>query len=362
MTARVRKIIICALLLAVVVISTGSVFLLNRSKLEVHFLDVGQGDAALLICDGEAMLIDGGPPSSSDLVFSYLKSHSVTHLRYIVNSHPEEDHIGGLSGALNYAFADMALCPVDNFDSDAFHDFEKYLKAQNVSVTVPRPGDRFFLGKATITILAPTALAENTNNNSLVLKVEHGKNSFLFTGDAELEEECDLLASGRDLESTVLKVGHHGSSTSTAEDFLSAVSPGYAVISAGVKNAYGHPTEETLNKLEKRNVTLYRTDLYGTVICSSDGKSLSFFVQKNGQEDPYHPADFSSGKEERDLSAVTRSLPGKYGYVLNRNTGKFHAPDCPSVSGMKEKNKIYTNEAREEIIAKGYTPCDRCKP
>ena len=330
----------------------------EKSQLEVHFINVDQGDSSLVICDGEAMLIDGGKPGFSDLIYSYLKSHSINRLKCIVNTHPESDHIGGLSGALNYASVDMAFCPTTSYDSDAFRNFTKYLKKQNVSITVPKPGDYFYLGKAKVTVIAPISRTDDTNNNSIVLRIEHGDNSFLFTGDAETIEENDILSSKTNIKSTVLKVGHHGSSSSTSDDFLEAVSPQYAVISVGEENSYGHPTADTLNKLNKNKVSLYRTDIFGTIVCTSDGKGVSFSVEKNSKSDPYVIPENPKSRAE----STTTSPANNSSYVLNTNTKKFHYPYCSSVLDMKEKNKKVSTESRESIISKGYKPCGRCNP
>ena len=252
------------------------------STFAVHFIDVGQADAALVLCDGEAMLIDGGNAADSSLIYSYLKKLSVDHLKYIVCSHPHEDHVGGLAGALNYATVDHALSPVTSYDSRAFNSFVKYLDEQGVPITIPSAGDIFSLGSATVEVLGPINFdVSDPNNLSLVLRVVYGTTSFLFTGDAEREEEQDILDAGYTLQGTVLKVGHHGSANSTTYPFLREVMPEYAVISVGTDNLYGHPTDDTLSRLRDADVKVYRTDTQGDVICTSDGKIVSFTVERN---------------------------------------------------------------------------------
>lgn len=257
------------------------------STFEIHFIDVGQADAALVLCDGEAMLIDGGNSADSSLIYSYLKKHGVKHLDYIVATHAHEDHVGGLAGALNYATVGTAFCSVTSSDSDTFRDFVKYLGKQGVSITVPDAGDIFKLGSSTVQILAPIKNSDAPNNMSIVLRIVYGDTSFLFTGDAEREEEQDILNAGYSLESTVLKVGHHGSNTSTTYPFLREIMPEYAVISAGENNSYGHPTEDTLSRLRDAVVTVFRTDMQGHIICTSDGKDVSFTVERNKNIDTF---------------------------------------------------------------------------
>jgi competence protein ComEC len=239
--------------------------------LTVYFIDVGQADAALVLTGGAAMLIDGGNVADSDLIYTFLKNHGVSHLDYIVGTHAHEDHIGGLAGALNYASVDTALCPVTEFSGNAFRNFVNYLGEQGKGITVPSHGDTFDLGNAEFTILGPINPSDEPNNTSIVLKLTYGEVSFLFTGDAERAEETDILEAEYDLSATVLKVGHHGSETATSYPFLREIMPEYAVISCGKNNSYGHPDEATLSRLRDADVKVFRTDMQGTIAATSDG-------------------------------------------------------------------------------------------
>ena len=250
------------------------------SSFAVHFIDVGQADCALVACDGEYMLIDGGNAGDSDLIFSYLKAHDIGHLDYMVATHAHEDHIGGLSGAAYAASVGTALSPVTEGDTKVFKNLVKSLEKQNVSLTVPSAGDTFSLGSAQVEILGPIKEYEETNDTSIVLRIQYGSTSFLFTGDMESAAEADLVDAGARLSSTVLKVGHHGSSSSTSYRFLREVLPDYAVISVGADNKYDHPTEAVLSRLEDAEVQIYRTDLHGTVIAESDGTTVTFHTEK----------------------------------------------------------------------------------
>ena len=202
------------------------------SGFKIHFIDVGQADAALVICDGKTMLIDGGNKDDSNLIYAYLKKQGVTHLDYIVATHAHEDHVGGLSGALNYATVGTVFCPVRSYNSQAFKNFVSNVEKQGKSLTVPSVGQSFSLGSATCTILAVNTTSD-TNNTSIVLRIVYGSTSFLFMGDAERDVEQVLLNRGVPLKSTVLKVGHHGSYTSTSYAFLNSVMPAYGIISCG---------------------------------------------------------------------------------------------------------------------------------
>ena len=310
-------------------------------------MDVGQADAALLCCDGEYILIDGGNSSDSSYIYSFLKQHNADHLKYIICTHPHEDHVGGLAGALNYASVEHALCSRQSYDSKAFESFVKYLGNQNLQIEIPAVGDTFYFGSASATVLGPMRTAEDINNESIVLYVRHGQNTFLFTGDAEREEEQDILDTWDDVSADVLKVGHHGSAYSTTYPFLRAVAPSYGVISVGTGNAYGHPNEDTLSRLRDADVTTFRTDMQGTITCTSDGTTLTFSTEKNGTAT-------TPDRNAEDGEETT--------YILNTRSMKFHLPTCASVDSMSEKNKAEFTGSREDLIEQGYTPCGNCNP
>ena len=363
----------------------------QAGTLTVTWLDVGQGDAAVIQCGGQAMMIDGGKPEKSSYIYAWLQQHGLSFLDVMVATHADADHIGGLSGALNYASVGTAYCPVTTGTTKTFESFEKYLSKQGKSITVPTAGTHFSLGGAQVQILGPLRDAEDSNNASIVLKVSFGATSFLFTGDAEREEEQDLLNSGANLQSTVLKVGHHGSDSSTSYPFLRAVAPQYAVISVGAGNSYGHPTEAVLSRLRDAGVTTFRTDMQGEITAVSDGQTVSFSVEKNASADTLANAGAGQNATQAGsavqnagagnaasgaltAAAITSSAAGSGNaggaaasttagsYVLNTNTHKFHVPNCSSVETIKKKNRKDVNESREQIISEGYTPCKRCDP
>ncbi len=382
--------------------AAGNTGIAQAGTLTVTWLDVGQGDAAVIQCGGQSMLIDGGKPEKSSYIYAWLQQHGLSYLDVIVATHVDADHIGGLSGALNYASVGTAYCPVTTGTTETFQSFVKYLAQRGKQITVPTAGESFALGGAQVQILGPLHRAEDSNDNSIVLKVSFGATSFLFTGDAERAEEQDLLNAGVNLQSTVLKVGHHGSDTSTSYPFLRAVAPQYAVISVGAGNSYGHPTEAVLLRLRDADVTTFRTDMQGEITAVSDGQTINFSTAKNataetlanagagqnaGQAGGGNSATQTAGSGQNTAGAATAgagaegaaaiasanadggNAGGTAGagttagsYVLNTNSHKFHLPSCSSVDTISPKNRKDVNESREQIIREGYAPCKRCNP
>lgn len=323
------------------------------SKFEVHYLDVGQADASLILCDNKTMLIDGGNPGDSSLIAAYLKKLNISHLDYIICSHAHDDHVGGLPGALSVATAGKVYAPITENDIKAYQSFKSKVASQGLTITNPSPGDTFQFGSSTVLFLGPVhENVSDLNDTSIVLKITYGDTSFLFTGDAERDEEQSILAQNYDLSATVLKVGHHGSGDSTTYPFLREIMPEYGIISVG-ENNYGHPTEETLSRLRDADVKVYRTDMQGDIIVSSNGKTVNIKTVKNQSIDTNPTV-----KESEPLYPAPNDTPSQK-YIGNKNTKKFHYPSCYSLP--YEKNRVYFN-SRSEAINSGYSSCGNCNP
>lgn len=319
------------------------------SSFSVRFIDVGQADAALVLCDGKSMLIDGGNADDSDLIYTYLKKLDIKHLDFIVATHAHEDHVGGLSAPLNTLTVGKVYAPKTQADTKAYLNFLSGVQKQKLTITTPVAGDKINLGSSEITFLAPVnETYDDINNTSIVLRIVYGETSFLFAGDAERESETDIIDAGYTLESTVLKVGHHGGETSTSYVFLREIMPQYAIISVGKDNSYGHPTEEVLSRLRDADVKLYRTDIQGDIIATSDGNNVTFVTTKNQNADT-NPT----------IKEPETEKPSEKNYIGNKNTLKFHLPSCGSLP--LEKNRIYFDN-RQEAIKVGYVPCKICNP
>ncbi len=337
-------------------------------EFSIRFLDVGQADAALITCDGKHMLIDGGNREDSSLLYSLLEKENITHLDYVVGTHPHEDHIGGIPGALERAAADVVLSPVTDYDSKAFANFKSAADA-NGGLIVPNAGDVYSLGSAHFSIVGANADPSSANNSSIVLRLMYGDTSFLFTGDAEREAEQVILNSGCALRSDVLKVGHHGSDTSTTYPFLREVMPQYAVISCGADNPYGHPDKGVLSRLRDAQVQVFRTDLQGDILCTSDGTTLTWEVEKNANVGttptarPTSPPTAAPGRHEASEKPATAPAPapamaGSVGsYIGSIHTKKVHRPFCSSLP--HEKNRVYFDNLNN-ALNQGYVKCKRC--
>ena len=315
--------------------------------LRVDFLNVGQADCALLSSNGHYMVIDGGNNGDADTILSYLEGQGVEKLDAVVGTHPHEDHIGSLDAIINHFDVDVVYMPKIIHTSKTFEDVLDAVANKGLKVKSPNPGDTLAFNGLEIEVLGPQREYNDFNNNSIVLKVNAGETAFLFTGDAEETAEKDILQAGYDLQADVLKVGHHGSSTSSSQAFLQAVKPKYAVISVGAGNSYHHPEEETLHQLQSIGAEIYRTDLQGNIVCATDGKNIAFNCNSVSGIAVYADAAENNTPEEEVV------------YIANKKSKKFHLESCASLPD--EENRVYL-ESRESAISLGYTPCGTCKP
>lgn len=244
-----------------------------EGELEVYFVDVGQADSILIRNKNESMLIDAGNNEDGELLVNYFKSLNINSFKYLVGTHPHEDHIGGLDNIINNFSIDNIFLPDAITTTLTFTEVLDAIEKNNMSYTVPNIGDKFVLGDATIEVIYTGIDKGDLNNTSIVLRIDYGDTSFLFTGDATSITEKLILSKNIDVD--VLKVGHHGSKYSSTDSFLTRTSPEYAIISVGNPNTYGHPNSETLNKFADRNIQVHRTDQEGTILMTTDGDKIN---------------------------------------------------------------------------------------
>lgn len=371
-----------------------------KNSLAVHYIDVGQGDSILIGQDDHFMLIDAGENDQGPVVLKYLEDHGVSSLEYVVGTHPHSDHIGGLDDVIENIDVENVILPKVVHDTKTYKDVLTAVSDKNLKITPPKPGDFFNLGSASVVVLAPNnSKYDEINDYSVVLKVTYGDNSFLFTGDAEKTSESEILKlHGFDLKSDVLKVGHHGSTTSSTKDFLYAVNPEYAVIQVGEDNDYNHPNQEILGRLN--GTSIYRNDLLGTILAISDGSKIDFYTEKGNSSNESSTdksvntgsaSDESLNTESKDDNSeldeatisdeptviedsvviedpvVIKDTVSNESvvsiedtiYIGNKNSSKFHKDTCENLP--KESNRIYF-DSREDAIESGYEPCKSCNP
>lgn len=255
----------------------------DEFPMSLHVLEVGKADALLVECDGRYLLVDSGTPDQAEQVCRYLVRRGVKKLDYAINTHPDSDHVGGFAGVLREFSTDryfMPKLPAELLPADfAYTDTMGLLKEQGIPVEYLRGGDTLSLGRLSVQVLAPLSTRNSTNENSLVLLLLFGQSRFLLMGDAEAGEEAELLAAKTDLRADVLKVGHHGSKTSSIVAFLNAVRPRYAAVSVA-DTTHGLPSREVLDHLNRFSSVVGRTDVSGTLLYSSDGTNVTYQTER----------------------------------------------------------------------------------
>ena len=256
----------------------------DSAPFSLHVLNVGKADSILVECSHRYLLVDGGKAESGNAVVSYLRNRNIAALDYMVNTHPDDDHIGGLKTVVENLKVRRYFCPRLPQklipQTPAYLETQSALKSKAIIAEHPSAGESFSLAGALVQVLGPLQQGDSTNNNSIVLKITYGSTSFLLMGDAESPEEETLLNSGRSLKADVLKVGHHGSSTSTSPDFLRAIQPKYAAISVG-SDSNNLPKAEVSKRLSDAGAVVYRTDVSGTILFLSDGKHITVHTEKS---------------------------------------------------------------------------------
>lgn len=379
-------------------------------NLEVHFIDVGQGDATLIISDDKSLLIDGGSSSTKDSLSIYIEEQGISHLDYVVGTHADADHVGGLHNILtNFPTETILLSELDK-NSDNVIDILETMESKHYTNTTPIVGDTYPLGDASFTIVSPNIEYSESDDNSISLLLTHGDNSFLFTGDCQKESENDMLITNQTIQADVYKVGNHGSNSSNSNYFLQKIKPTYAVISCGKENSNGYPNSEPLDLLRDMDVALFRTDEQGSITVISDGENLEWNCTpsnswKSGIVSIDTPTSDNESSKKNPTAKVstpnesiveipikepvievpvveesvvevpvmettvvevpiveTPPVSSATSYLLNTNSNKFHFISCGSGQRTSAKNRSDFSGSREEVIGMGYSPCGNCDP
>ncbi len=253
----------------------------EMEPLEVYFIDVGQGDCTIIKCGDDCMIIDAGDNSKGTATQNWVARTKVDELKYVIGTHPDADHIGGLDVILTKFDCKNVFMPDVEKDTATYRDVIEAAKYKGYSINAPIIGSSYPLGDAEFTFLAPVGTGyEDINDYSIALRLRHGNDSFLFCGDASTLSEVEMMDNDYTLKSTVYKVSHHGSKTASCGPFLDAVSPEYAVISCGKDNDYGHPHAEVLERLAERGVKVFRTDEQGTIVAVSSGNGITWSTER----------------------------------------------------------------------------------
>ncbi len=315
----------------------------------VTVLDVGQGDSTLIeLPDGKTMLIDAAEAEEAGKIITYIQSRGIEQLDYVVATHPHADHIGGMSAILSAFPVGEIWMPDAPSDTQTYEKLLLTVEEKNIPLHVAKAGKAILSAKGLeIDLLSPIGEKySDLNHYSAVVSLRFGKTRFLFMGDAEGINESEILQSGADLSADLLKLGHHGSNTSSTEAFVRAVNPIWGVISCGTGNKYGHPNSETLSLFAKLSITLCRTDLEGNLLFVSDGSQIT----RPGMDTPDRPAE------------TEPVIPSPYHWILNISSKKVHREGCSAADKIADGNRGESDRPLSELIELGYAPCGICKP
>lgn len=346
----VKKYFLPILILLFLLSFTASLF--AQDTISIYFLDVGQGDASVIISSsGQVAMIDSGPNES--LILRYLQDLGISHIDLLIATHAHADHITGMDKIIaKYkpkAFIDPGIphttatyqrmiSAVDKYDIDYYRGISRKINLGSLTLTILPPAN-------------PLIRDSELNNNSVVVRLDFRDFSCLFTGDIEKKREGQLLIKSRsNLNVDILKVGHHGSSSSSSSFFIKSVRPKIAVICCGQGNKYGHPHQETISLLQSLGIEIYRTDLSGTILIKTDGIDYQIFTEKESIRAPPVVKTDTKTTETQE-----------YKYAASKKSEVFHYINCFYVARIKPENLILF-KTREEAIASGRRPCKKCKP
>lgn len=337
----------------------------TNEDLHIYILDVGQGSACLIQNGNHNMLIDAGENTCEELIVQYLNDLNVSHLEYVIGTHPDSDHVGGLDAVIdNFDIDTVFLSAITDKDTKTCKDVLASLDAKQLTYSTPAVGETYSLGDATFLILAPSKHYEDANDNSIALKLTYGEFDFVTTGDCERYAEKDICELDYDLNAEVYNAGHHGSSNASSEELIDRIKPTAVTISCGADNKYKHPHDKTLKRFNDRDISVYRTDELGTIEITSDGNTFNIngITIETSVNSNLPTVNDNNVKEENILSEEiieedTNMEEFSETIVWITKTGtKYHREDCDSLSNSKIECDLDT------AILNGLEPCKKCNP
>lgn len=335
------------------------------AEMKVHFIDVGQADAALIQYDDKAILIDSGNWNANETV-AYLQSIGIKKIDLVVGSHPHADHIGQIDKVIDAFPVDEVWMSGGETTSNVFERVMSAIDEKGIGYDEPRAGDNYTIGNLKIDILSPNNLTGDLNDDSIVMKLTYGGISFLFTGDAEKSAESTMVNSGQKIQSTILKVGHHGSDTSSTEAFVNAVNPKAAIISVGENSQYNHPNESVIDRYTKKDIDLYATNAHGTIIVTTNGKTYDINTNKDGTVKPGSKAkkqtkkktNKTSEKPKQNTTKETKQKTEKKTEKKTESNGSCVDINTASESDIKQIIHIGDVRAPDVIANRPYNSVD----
>ncbi len=346
------------------------------SQMKVHFLDVGQGSSTVFEIGDKVMIIDGGDRNKSSFVVAYLKKIGINKIDIMISTHYDSDHLNGLVGVLNVFPVDEVYDANYSTDTRVYNSFKRTIQDKSIPEIFPGMKQKIEIDDAVVTFVAPRQYGNNdSNDNSICIRVTFGQNNFLIMGDPSANAEQQIL--NQELQADVFLASHHGSNGSNSKTLLAKVKPDFVVISCGSDNTYGHPGLNTLARIRNTEAKLFRTDLQGSIICTSDGDKIKWDKSPcndftPGRQDSVSTPTTTAVKavpQETSTSGITTKTAASanieqavQAYVLNKNTKKFHLPYCASAAQIKQSNRRDVESTRDSIIRQGYAPCKNCNP
>lgn len=374
-------VLLCLILCSCSMQSGGQVNQSAQNSIRITVLDVGMGDSIFIeLTDSRCMLIDAGESEAAETVVDYISSHGYDKIDYLVGTHPHSDHIGGMREVINSLEIGEIFMPRVEHDTYTYEKTLELIDEKGLEITTAKSGvDIIDEVELSAEIIAPCSDSySELNNYSAVIKLSFGNTSFLFMGDAEAESENEITA---DVSADFIKVGHHGSETSSSSEFVNRVGAQYAAVSVAEDNEYNLPSQSVISRWEESGAEVLMTKDVGNIVAESDGSTLSVSGESSASgtgsegsgigvgsdsgtdENPGEEAGEATNTNGAESGADSAEASiSEYSWILNTNSKRIHRPDCSQAKNIAEKNRAYSSESLDKLISQGYKPCGSCMP